>query len=249
MHVACMLCSRSCAGIWCCTSLPQERSSFCKSINIFPISRESSFSLAESPCGVMWGEVATGNIPNLWEGAMKSMKWAEGSRGPAHLGLLFLSSSVYISYGEKHVLQEEAQQNYHLLGYLDTQCENKAGGRNSTSCIRKGMGAEQQLPVVLIMSCKEAALCKIPSYALWQVFQIWLPPRSSNIFMLIAHFNQYQGHTGTTVLLGSSSLQSTNGGKEDGWEKLPQLWLSEKRSMVLFWFLLNTTSVMFSFNK
>lgn len=122
--------------------------------------------LAESPCGVMWGEVATGNIPSLWEGAMESMKWAEGSRGPAHLGLVFFSSSVYISYGEKHVLQEEAQQNYHLLGYLDTQCENKAGGRNSTSCIRKGMGAERQLPVVLITSCKEAALCKIPSYAL-----------------------------------------------------------------------------------
>lgn len=114
----------------------------------------------------MWGEVATGNIPNLWEGAMESMKWAVGSRGPAHLELPFLPSSVYISYGEKHVLQEEAQQNFHLLGYLGTQCENKAGGRNSTSCIRKGMGAEQQLPVVLIMSCKEAALCKIPSYAL-----------------------------------------------------------------------------------
>lgn len=38
-------------------------------------------------------------------------------------------------------------------------------------------------------------------------------PRSSNVFMLIAHFNQYQGHTGTTVLLGSSSLQSTKRGK------------------------------------
>lgn len=73
----------------CCTSLPQERSSSYQSINTFPISRESSFSLAESPCGAMWGEVATGNIPNLWEGAMESMKWAEGSRGPAHLGLLF----------------------------------------------------------------------------------------------------------------------------------------------------------------
>lgn len=48
-------------------------------------------------------------------------------------------------------------------------------------------------------------------------------PRSSNVFMLIAHFNQYQGHTGTTVLLGSSSLQSTNGEKEDGWENLPPL--------------------------
>lgn len=48
-------------------------------------------------------------------------------------------------------------------------------------------------------------------------------PRSSNVFMLIAHFNQYQGHTGTTVLLGSSSLQSTNGEKEDRWEKLPPL--------------------------
>lgn len=147
--------------------MPQERSSACQSINTFPISRESSFSLAESPCGAVWGEVATGNIPNLWEGAIENMKWAEGSRGPAHLGLLFLSSSVYISYGEKHVLQEEAQQNYHLLGYLDTQCENKAkGDRNSTSCVRKGMGAEQQLPVVLIMSCKEAALCKIPPYVL-----------------------------------------------------------------------------------
>lgn len=48
-------------------------------------------------------------------------------------------------------------------------------------------------------------------------------PRSSNIFMLIARFSQYQGHTGTTVLLDSSSLQSTNGEKEDGWENLPQL--------------------------
>lgn len=62
-------------------------------------------------------------------------------QGTSTFGVFFLlSSSVYISYGEKHVLQEEAQQNYNLLGYLDTRCENKAEGRNSTSCIRKGMG-------------------------------------------------------------------------------------------------------------
>lgn len=39
----------------CCISVPQERSSSCQSINNFPIPRESSFSLAESPFGAMAG--------------------------------------------------------------------------------------------------------------------------------------------------------------------------------------------------
>lgn len=66
---------------------------------------------------------------------MESIKWAEGEQ---HIWGCFLLSSI--SYREKHVLQEEAQQNYNILRYLDTRCENKAEGRNSTSCIRKGMG-------------------------------------------------------------------------------------------------------------
>ena len=56
-------------------------------------------------------------------------------------GCFLLSSSVYISYREKHVLQGEAQQNSKLIRYLDTQCENKAGGRSCRSCI-KGMGEQ-----------------------------------------------------------------------------------------------------------
>lgn len=71
-------------------SLLQERSSSCQSINTFPISRESSFSLVENPCGAVWGEVAAGYIPNPWEEVMESIKWAEGSRGPAHLELFFV---------------------------------------------------------------------------------------------------------------------------------------------------------------
>lgn len=86
------------------------------------------------------GEVAVGYIPSLWEGVMESLTWAEGNQ---HIwGLFLLSSGVYISYREKHVLQGEAQQNYKLIQYLDTQCENKAGGRSYKSCIRKGMGGQ-----------------------------------------------------------------------------------------------------------
>lgn len=93
---------------------------------------------------------------SLWGGAGRSGRWLHSQplgrsngepnvgrreQGTSTFGVVFLlSSSVYISYREKHVLQEEAQQNYNLLGYLDTRCENKAGSRNSTSCIRKGMG-------------------------------------------------------------------------------------------------------------
>lgn len=104
---ACCLCAVSkelCRDLeGCCTSLPQERSNSCQSINIniFPIPRESSFFLAKSPFGAMGGEVAVGYVPSLWEGAMESLTWAEGSGKPAHLGVVFCCQAVFTFHTEK----------------------------------------------------------------------------------------------------------------------------------------------------
>lgn len=38
----------------------------------------------------MGGEVAVGYVPSLWEGVMESLTWAEGSREPAHFGVVFV---------------------------------------------------------------------------------------------------------------------------------------------------------------
>lgn len=168
--------------------------------------------------------MAVGYIPSLWEGAMESLTWAEGSREPAHLGVVFVVKQC-LHFIQRKVCSARGStaKLYKLIRYVDTQCENKAGGRSYRSCIRKGMGGRtavtccanhELLGGSTVQHTFPCALTGAPDLA---------SPRSSNVFVLIAHFNQYQGHTGTTVLLGSSSLQSTNGEKEGGWEKLPQL--------------------------
>lgn len=93
----------------------------------------------------LWGD---GGTSGRWLGS-QPLERSDGEpnmgrkeQGTSTLGGCFLlSSSVYISYREKHVLQGEAQQNYKLIRYLDTQCE-KPGGRSYRSCIRKGMGGQ-----------------------------------------------------------------------------------------------------------
>lgn len=114
-----------------------------------------------------------------------------------------MSSSVYISYREKPVLRGEAQQNSKLIQYLDTQYENKARGRSCRSCIREGIGDRRAVTCCASHELSGGSTVHHTFPCALTGAPALTSPRNSNVFMIIAHLNQDQGHTGTTVLLGS----------------------------------------------